>query len=62
MKLRGQRSLTREGGHRIVRRDGDCQHRGGRELGLGDMANPGESLQRRQLKQAKGADKPGPKW
>jgi len=44
-----------------VRGDGDYQHRGGWELGLGDMANPGEPLQRRELKQAKGADKPEPK-
>jgi len=61
VKLRGQCSLTRKGGHRIVRGDGDYQHRGGWELGLGDMANPGEPLQRRELKQAKGADKPEPK-
>jgi len=46
-----------------VREDDDCEHRCGRERGLGDKVNICEPLQDRQLKQAKGADiKPEPKW
>ncbi len=61
MKLREQCNLIFRDGHQIVRRDDDCQHQGGRELGQSDMANLCESLQRRELKQAKGADMPEPK-
>lgn len=31
-------------GRRIVSEGGDCQHRGGRELGSSGMVNPGEVL------------------
>ncbi len=44
-----------------MRGDGDCQHRGGRGQGQSDMANTCEPLQRRELRQAKGADMPEPK-
>jgi len=37
-------SLTQSGGHRIVRNDGDYQHRGGRGLGSDGMANICEPL------------------
>jgi len=39
----GQRSLILSDGHQTVRGDDDCQHQGGREQGLGDMANTCES-------------------
>jgi len=42
-ELSGQRSLALRGGHRPARRDGDCQHHGGRELGLMGRANICES-------------------
>src|SRR5262249_22687104 len=41
----GQRILTRKGGDRSVRRDRDCQHRGGWGPGARVMANPGETVQ-----------------
>jgi len=42
--LSEQRSPTRTSGRRPARRDGDCQHRGGRELGYDGMANGCEPL------------------
>ncbi len=42
-ELPGQRSLAPGGGHRPARRDDDCQHHGGRELGSMGRANTGES-------------------
>ena len=44
-----------------MRGDGDCQHRGGRGQGQSDTANTCEPLQRREIRQAKGADMPEPK-
>jgi hypothetical protein len=45
-----------------VRRGGDCQPQGGRELGLEGMANRREPLSsRRNDRHAKGADRHGPK-
>ncbi len=61
VKLREQCNLILRDSHQIERGDGDCQHQGGRGLGQSDMANRCELLQRRELKQAKGAVMPGTK-
>lgn len=42
--LSGQRSLAQQSDRRSARNDGDCQHRGGRELGCAGMANGREPL------------------
>jgi hypothetical protein len=44
LTLRGQCSLTREGGAQAARGARDCQHHGGRELGRDGRANTGKPL------------------
>jgi transposase-like protein len=57
----GQCSLARPSGGHTVRDDRDCQHRGGRELGVMVGLTQVNRCKRRHEQQAKGAERLGPK-